>query len=52
MDSTWQYGGCMMNFINGIIELIQRINWIWIGLIVISFTIWYYVIKLIFKILN
>ena len=28
MDSIWQYGGCMMNFINGINTLIRRVNWI------------------------
>jgi len=44
MDSTWQYGGFMMNFI-------KRINWVWIGLITISFTIWYYIIKLIRSVL-
>ena len=48
MDSIWQYGGFMMNFI-------KRINWmnllLWIGLMTISFTIWYWIIKLVFKII-
>ena len=42
MDSIWQYGGCMMNFI----KFLKRVNWPMIVIIAISFTIWYYVIKL------
>ena len=41
MVFIWQYGGCMMNFINVIIELIQRINWVWIGLILLNGLIWW-----------
>jgi len=43
MESIWQYGGYGMNFI----KFLQRINWVWIGLIMMSFTIWYFLIKLI-----
>ena len=39
---------CMMNFI-------RRINWltllVWVGLLMISFTIWYFLIKLIRSVL-
>jgi len=48
--------GYGMNLINGINTLIRRIRWmnlcLWLGLMTMSFTIWYFIIKLIFKILN
>ena len=34
MDSIWQYGGFMMSFI-------KRINWVWIGLILLNGLIWW-----------
>jgi hypothetical protein len=44
MEFIWQYGEYTMSFI-------KKINWInllvWVGLLTISFTIWYYIIKLI-----
>ena len=33
------------------IKFLKRINWVWIGLIIMSFTIWYYIIKLIRSVL-
>jgi len=49
MDSIWLYGGCMMNFI-------KRVNWmnlfLWVGLLTMSITIWYYIIKLITKLIR
>ena len=56
MESIWQYGGFMMNFINGINTLIRRIRWmnlfLWVGLLTMSFTIWYFIIKLITKLIR
>jgi hypothetical protein len=48
MGSIWLYGGFMMNFI-------KRIRWmnlcLWVSILGISFTIWYYLIKLIRSVL-
>ena len=56
MVSIWQYGGCMMNFINGINTLIRRVNWmnlcLWLSIMIISFTMWYWIIKLITKLIR
>ena len=43
MDSTWQYGGCMMNFIN----ILKRMNWPIIIIMGMTIIIWYGIIKLI-----
>ena len=49
MDSIWQYGECMMNFI-------KRVNWmnlcLWLSIMIISFTMWYWIIKLITKLIR
>ena len=49
MESIWQYGGFMMNFI-------KRIDWfnvvVWFTILGMSFTIWYYIIKLTTKLIR
>ena len=46
MEFIWLYGECMMNFI-------KRINWlalvVWVGMLTIGLTIWYFIIKLIVR---
>ena len=43
MDSIWQYGGCMMNFI----KFLKRVNWPIIIIMGMTIIIWYGIIKLI-----